>query len=196
MNRNDINYDFTSLSCILLLLFLLRHWLFFLRIINTVFKNKKKYMRHLGKDWERCVIVQRSSIIDILAISVFVGVIVAASCRGNHSRRVGGATVLHIYHKGVATSIRNNLRTRNDRTNWIWGPKKPRGVALITAKDIEPLIAERALERGRARVIDLRFWRRVLFVRSFVRAFRPASFMSPQVGAHISGGRNVLSSSD
>lgn len=195
INRNDINYDFTSLSCILLLLFLLRHWLqFFLRIINTVFKNKKKYMRHLGKDWERCVIVQRSSIIDILAISVFDGVIVAASCRGNHSRRVGGATVLYTTRAWQPLSEIIWGRATTGRTEY--EDRRSRGVALITAKDIEPLIAERALERGRARVIDLRFWRRVLFVRSFVRAFRPASFMSPQVGAHISGRRNVLSSSD
>lgn len=166
-----MNYDFTPLSCILLL-FLLRHidYYFFLRIINTVFKNihvcvcetfgkrlrkmrdcsAVKYYWHCGK------------------ISIFDGVIAAASCRGNHSRRVGGATVLytpqgrgHLYPKWSNDAQRQ-------RTGRIWGPKRSRDVALITAQDIEPLIVEGALERGRAS-----HWPSLLaksFVRSFVRS--------------------------
>lgn len=101
--------------------------------------------------------------------------------------------------------IRNNRRRIDDRAERGTVSRSKNGrrsaaVALITAKVSNPLIAERASERasGRAserageRVIDLRFWRRVSFVRSFVRAFRPASFMSPP-GRCASGRRNVLS---
>lgn len=50
--------------------------------------------KRLGKmrDCQRSIV----DIIDILAVSIFDGVIVATSCQGNHGRGVDGAAALYI----------------------------------------------------------------------------------------------------
>lgn len=152
-------------------------------------------IRYQRKDWGKCVIVS-GQLLTLLTFPRYLYSMVSSLLLPVEETTVVGSTVRQPYisRKGVAVFIRNNLTMRKTTRRARYEDRRSRGVALIIAKDIEPLIAEQALERGRAQE-SLTFASGEEFC-SFVRAFRPASFMSPQVGAHTSGRRNVLSSSD